>query len=77
MMTGYRLKQANLMGPSGLVSIDDAEAMEMAQRGCERHSEEFAVMEMGGREWRDEDHMVTEIAIRAFYNYYRQLMGFN
>jgi salicylate 5-hydroxylase large subunit len=76
-MTGYRLKQANLMGPSGLVSIDDAEAMEMAQRGCERHSEEFAVMEMGGREWRDEDHMVTETAIRAFYNYYRQLMGFN
>jgi len=49
----------------------------MAQRGCERHSEEFAVMEMGGREWRDEDHMVTETAIRAFYNYYRQLMGFN
>jgi salicylate 5-hydroxylase large subunit len=76
-MTGYRLKQANLMGPSGLVSIDDAEAMEMAQRGCERHENESAVMEMGGREWQDEDHMVTETAIRGFYNYYRQLMGFN
>jgi hypothetical protein len=34
-------------------------------------------MEMGGREWHDEDHMVTETAIRGFYNYYRQLMGFN
>jgi len=76
-MTGYRLKQANLMGPSGLVSIDDVEAMEMAQRGCARHDDESAVMEMGGREWRDEDHMVTETAIRGFYNYYRQLMGFN
>ncbi len=76
-MTGYRLKQANLMGPSGLVSIDDAEAMEMAQRGCARHEDDSAVMEMGGREWRDEDHMVTETAIRGFYNYYRQLMGFN
>jgi salicylate 5-hydroxylase large subunit len=76
-MTGYRLKQANLMGPSGLVSIDDAEAMEMAQRGCARHENESAVMEMGGREWQDEDHMVTETAIRGFYNYYRQLMGFN
>ena len=75
-MTGYRLKQANLMGPSGLVSIDDAEAMEMAQRGCARHEDESAVMEMGGREWLDEDHMVTETAIRGFYNYYRQLMGF-
>jgi salicylate 5-hydroxylase large subunit len=76
-MTGYRLKQANLMGPSGLVSIDDAEAMEMTQMGCARHDEESAVMEMGGREWWDENHMVTETAIRAFYNYYRQLMGFN
>ncbi|HJZ80643.1 MAG TPA: aromatic ring-hydroxylating dioxygenase subunit alpha [Pyrinomonadaceae bacterium] len=76
-MTGYRLKQANLMGPAGLVSIDDAEAMEMAQRGCERHPDAAAVMEMGGREWRDEDHMVTETAIRGFYHYYRQLMGFD
>jgi len=76
-MTGYRLMQANLMGPSGLVSIDDAEAMEMAQRGCAGHEDESAVMEMGGREWHDEDHMVTETAIRGFYNYYRQLMGFN
>jgi salicylate 5-hydroxylase large subunit len=75
-MTGYRLMQANLMGPSGLVSIDDAEAMEMAQRGCARHETESAVMEMGGRDWRDEDHMVTETAIRGFYNYYRRLMGF-
>jgi len=75
-MTGYRLMQANLMGPSGLVSIDDAEAMEMAQRGCARHETESAVMEMGGRDWRDEDHMVTETAIRGFYNYYRQLMDF-
>jgi salicylate 5-hydroxylase large subunit len=76
-MTGYRLKQANLMGPSGLVSIDDAEAMEMAQRGCARHERDSAVMEMGGREWRDEDHMVTETAIRGFYDYYRRIMGFN
>src|SRR5258707_13728960 len=27
-MAGYGLKQANLMGPSGLVSIDDTEALE-------------------------------------------------
>lgn len=76
-MTGFRLKQANLMGPSGLVSVDDAEAMEMCYRGIAEHPEEFAILELGGRDCRNEDHMVTETAIRGFYKYYREIMGFN
>jgi hypothetical protein len=31
-------------------------------------------MEMGGRDWKDEPHMVTESVIRAFYHYYRRVM---
>ena len=31
-------------------------------------------MEMGGRDWKDEDHMVTEGVIRGFYDYYRKVM---
>lgn len=72
-----RLRQANLMGPSGLVSIDDAEAMEMCYKGLRDHPDQCAVVELGGRECNNEDHMVTETAIRAFYKYYRQIMGFN
>jgi salicylate 5-hydroxylase large subunit len=30
---------------------------------------------MGGRGREDENHIVTETAIRAFYGYYRQVMG--
>src|SRR5262249_20649053 len=76
-MRRFRLKQANLMGPAGLVSIDDAEAIEMVQKGASIDPEGRAVMEMGGRECRNENHMVTETAIRGFYRHYRKVMGFD
>lgn len=74
-MTKIRLRQANLMGPAGLVSIDDSEVMEASQEGIGPYPDGRGVLEMGGTEIRDEDHMVTEGAIRGFYQYYRQVMG--
>jgi len=71
-----RLRQANLMGPSGLVSIDDSEVMRLAQLGARTATgDDAALLEMGGRDRDDTDHMVTEVAIRAFYSYYDQAMG--
>ncbi len=75
-MTGFRLKQANLMGPSGLVSVDDAEAIEMCQKGIAAKPDGCSVLDLGGRDCQNEDHMVTETAIRAFYKHYRKVMGF-
>ena len=74
-MTGFRLKQANLMGPAGLVSIDDVEALEVCHKGLREHPDEAAFVELGGRDCRNENHMVTESAIRGFYKYYREVMG--
>ena len=74
-MTGFRLKQANLMGPAGLVSIDDVEALEVCHKGFLEHPDESAVVELGGRDYRNENHMVTESAIRGFYHHYREVMG--
>ena len=76
-MTRFRLRQANLMGPAGLVSVDDTEAMEMCQRTLAAPGAPAAILEMGGRECRNEEHMVTETAIRGFYQYYRRIMGFD
>jgi salicylate 5-hydroxylase large subunit len=75
-MTERRLRQANLMGPGGLVSMDDGEIIMRAQEGF-RHAEEAAsgVVEMGGRDYADADHMVTDVALRAFYRGYRKVMG--
>jgi salicylate 5-hydroxylase large subunit len=74
-MTQRRLRQANLMGPAGLVSIDDSEMMEFSQSGVRSCPDAAAVVELGGRESHDEAHMITETAIRGFYRYYREVMG--
>jgi len=74
-MTARRLRQANLMGPSGFVSVDDGEIMEFSQHGVDAFPRDQGVVEMGGRDVRNEDHMVTETAIRGFYQHYRRVMG--
>jgi salicylate 5-hydroxylase large subunit len=73
-MTTRRLRQANLMGPAGLVSIDDSEVMRLAQLGAQAGNDRDALLEMGGRDTSDTEHMVTEVAIRAFYEHYRAVM---
>ncbi len=73
-MRQRRLRQANLMGPAGLVSLDDSEAMLLTQAGLEGNDDRAGVVEMGGRGVANEAHMVTETAIRAFYQNYRSVM---
>jgi salicylate 5-hydroxylase large subunit len=73
-MRTRRLRQANLMGPSGLVSIDDSEVMRLAQLGAMVDPDGAAFVEMGGTDTERADHIVTESAIRAFYAYYREVM---
>ena len=73
-MTAIRLRQANLMGPAGFVSIDDGEVMRLSQDGVSVDVTRAAVAEMGGHDTADADHMLTEGAIRAFYEHYREVM---
>jgi salicylate 5-hydroxylase large subunit len=74
-MTQRRLRLANLMGPSGLVSIDDTEVVELTQRGVERSAASEGFIEMGGLTTTGEDHVITEGPLRAFHKYYREVMG--
>ena len=74
-MRQRRIRQANLMGPAGFVSLDDSEVIKFSQDGLRQCPEGAGVMEMGGRDWQEaESHMVTEGAIRAFYDHYRRVM---
>jgi salicylate 5-hydroxylase large subunit len=73
-MLTRRLRQANLMSASGLVSCDDSEVIKLAQDGLKSDSDGHALLEMGGRDTQDTEHMVTESAIRAFYRHYRNVM---
>jgi salicylate 5-hydroxylase large subunit len=73
-MRQRRLRQANLMGPAGLVSLDDSEAMVLSQAGIDGNDNQNCIVEMGGRAVGNENHMVTETAIRGFYQHYRAVM---
>lgn len=74
-MTRLRVRHANLYGPAGYVAMEDGEVLAESQGGA-HHADAFsAVLEMGGRDIQPQDHMVTEVLIRAFYKYYREAMG--
>ena len=73
-MTQRRLRQANLFGPAGFVSADDGEVIEFSQQAFESRPLHHTLVEQGGREVGDTDHMVTETLIRGMYEYWRQVM---
>jgi salicylate 5-hydroxylase large subunit len=73
-MTRRRLRQANLFGPAGFVSADDGEVIELAQRTFATAPGGHAVVELGGRDAGDADHMITEALIRGMYGYWRRVM---
>jgi salicylate 5-hydroxylase large subunit len=74
-MVARRVRQANLMGPAGFVSIDDSEVMKYVQEGIRQSTDSAGVVEMGDKGWREEEsHVVTESEIRAMYQYYRGVM---
>jgi anthranilate 1,2-dioxygenase large subunit len=75
-MTLRRQKHANLVGPAGLVSIDDSEALKYAQKAANGYPDKSAYLELDGR-GEHGDHLLTEGQIRAFYRYYRSVMGFD
>ncbi|MBL8672047.1 MAG: Rieske 2Fe-2S domain-containing protein [Alphaproteobacteria bacterium] len=75
-MTRHRLISANLVGPAGLVSMEDGEAIEIVQKATKREGAAATVIEMGGRgPVKDLAHRVTETPIRGFWSYWAELMG--
>jgi salicylate 5-hydroxylase large subunit len=73
-MTARRLNQANLFGPAGFVSADDGEVIEFSQTSFEKKPAHRTLVEMGGREIAETDHMVTETLIRGMYEYWQKVM---
>jgi anthranilate 1,2-dioxygenase large subunit len=75
-MTEHRLLQANNVGPAGLISMEDGEAIEITHRGSAGEPDSCSVIEMGGRgPITDLDHRVNDTPCRGFWSYYAELMG--
>lgn len=73
-LTERRLKQANLFGPAGFVSADDGEVIEFSQEGFEQKPFHRSLVELGGYDVEDTDHMISETLIRGMYEYWRKVM---
>jgi anthranilate 1,2-dioxygenase large subunit len=75
-MTERRLRQANLVGPAGLVSMEDGEAIELAHRASKPDQDRTTVIELGGGGViSDRDYRVTDVPLRGFWSYYAELLG--
>ncbi len=70
-----RLKQANLIGPAGFVSMEDGCVGGFVQRGIAGAEEAHSVMEMGGHDALSSGSRVTEASIRGFWKAYRREMA--
>ena len=74
-MTDHRLRQANMAGPGGLISMEDGEAVEIVHRAIKRESDMHSVAEYGGRgEIKTQDTLITEVPMRGFWRNYCELM---
>ena len=75
-MTAHRVNQSNMVGPAGLISMEDGEALELVQRATAPDSDGAGLVEMGGRgPLVDLDTRVNEIPVRGFWSYYSELLG--
>ncbi len=72
--TKMRVKQANLVGPAGLVSMEDGVIGEFVQRGIQGDLDGKAVLLMGGRDVAPVPTRATETSVRGFWRVYRELM---
>jgi anthranilate 1,2-dioxygenase large subunit len=70
-----RIKQANLVGPAGYISMEDTEATELVQRGTVRDGDQTSFIEMA-RSANDQHSAITEKLVRHFWIGYESIMGF-
>jgi anthranilate 1,2-dioxygenase large subunit len=74
-MTERRLRQANLIGAAGYISMEDGCVGGFVQRALQYNDEGAGLVMMGGHEAESQTFRASEAAIRGFWKHYRALMG--
>ena len=75
-MTARRLRQQNLVGPAGFVSMEDGCVGGFVQRGIAAAGDRVSAIEMGGRTTQSQATRATEASVRGFWKAYRRHMGY-
>jgi anthranilate 1,2-dioxygenase large subunit/terephthalate 1,2-dioxygenase oxygenase component alpha subunit len=70
-----RLRQMNLAGPAGYVSMEDGCIGGFVERGAAAATEQTSIVEMGGRGTESQDNRATEAAIRGFWRFWREMVA--
>ena len=74
--TRIRLKQGNLIGPAGYISLEDGMVGGLVQRGIAGSADKASVMEMGGRSIETiRNSRASECGVRGLWTAYRTLMA--
>ena len=74
-MTERRLRQGNLIGAAGYISMEDGCVGGFVQRALQYNDEGAGLVMMGGHEAESQTFRASEAAIRGFWKHYRTLMG--
>ena len=74
-MRERRLRQGNLIGAAGYISMEDGCVGGFVQRALQYNDGESGVVMMGGHEAQSQDFRASEAAIRGFWKQYRTMMG--
>jgi len=69
-----RLRQLNLAGPAGYVSMEDGCIGGFVERGAAAAQDQTSILEMGGSDSKGQDTRATEAAIRGFWRFWRRLL---
>jgi anthranilate 1,2-dioxygenase large subunit len=75
-LRALRIKQANLVGPAGYISMEDTEATELVQHGIAGAGDALSVLEMSRSAPDQQATLITESMVRRFWVGYQRLMGF-
>ncbi len=70
-----RLRQGNLVGPAGFVSMEDGCVGGFVQRGAAAAAAAQSVIEMGGADADSQETRATESSVRGFWKHWRAVMG--
>jgi anthranilate 1,2-dioxygenase large subunit/terephthalate 1,2-dioxygenase oxygenase component alpha subunit len=73
-LLGLRLKQANLVGPAGYISMEDGAVGAFVQRALPGAGGDATVVMMGGEGAESQNARATETSVRGFWKAYRGLM---
>lgn len=73
-MRQRRLRQSNLIGPAGFVSMEDGAVGGFVQRGIATAGQDGSIIILGGSGTESQEFRATEASIRGFWRAYRDLM---